>query len=189
MQNVFIETTKGWGKFMVARFDSELQLPSTMLRPDSPYPILLSRLGWGSLDIIVFDLTTREGAAFTPGGNAHDDLEQHKIEVCPLFESFLEWLYKQDLSDLEKLPKQIDLSAYGNQREGPKEELIANAIRICREVEVDNVNEELVYRGSVVASVPCCECAGLGTNDCGTCHGQKVFRYKDVVRNPELLCR
>lgn len=137
MQNVFIEATNGpnnWGKFMVARFDEEWQRPSWVLahcfpseQPESPtaqVPLLATR-GWSRDTIIVFDLETREGAAFRPGGFAAPDLEKHRIWVCPLFGPFLTWLYKQDLSDLSKLPAHVDLpgapfSMQGYRRPGKK---------------------------------------------------------------------
>jgi hypothetical protein len=145
MQNVFIEATNGpqnWGKFMVARFDEEWKRMSEVLQeemlpimklaaervgmpPQVPLrvPPLLHGIGWSAGDIIVFDLQTCEGAAFSPGGSAHYDLMKHKVWVCPLFEPFLTWLYKQDLSDLAKLPKRIDLpdaefALFGYRREG-----------------------------------------------------------------------
>jgi hypothetical protein len=84
-----------------------------------------NRIGWDSRHIIVFDLQTCEGAAFRPGGNAHYDLDKHQIWVRPLFEPFLEWLYKQpQLNDLTALPDCIDLAdapfaMAGYRRNGP----------------------------------------------------------------------
>jgi hypothetical protein len=60
--------------------------------------------------MIVFDLQTCERASFRPGGNAKYDLDKHKIWVCPLFEPFLCWLYKQQLDDFTALPGHIDLA-------------------------------------------------------------------------------
>lgn len=57
----------------------------------------------------MLDLETGEGALFLPGGYASADLDKHKVWVCPLFEPFLAWLYKQDLQDLSKLPDLVDL--------------------------------------------------------------------------------
>lgn len=111
MTNVFIEATNGpqnWGKFMVARFDEEWKRTSAVLAKDivpemeraaerlgikklPPLPPMLSGLGWAGTEIIVFDLQTCEGAAFSawPGGLASSDLNKHRIWVCPLFEPFL----------------------------------------------------------------------------------------------------
>jgi hypothetical protein len=125
MKNVFIEVTNGpqnWGKFMVAQFDDEWRRGSKISESRS----LLRTIGWGANDIVVFDLQTLEGAAFSPHGghgNAHCDLEKHKVWVCPMFEPFLAWLYKQDLSDLDKLPNHVDLpdapfAMHGYRREG-----------------------------------------------------------------------
>jgi hypothetical protein len=75
---------------------------------------------------IVFDLQTCEGTAFRPGGRAKYDLDKHKIWVCPLFEPFLEWLYKQPQhDDLTALPDTIDLpdvpfALSGYRRNGPE---------------------------------------------------------------------
>lgn len=86
MQTKFIEATDGggfnWGKFAVCRFT----------------------------DIVVLDLQTCEGAIFSPGGYAKNDLNgKHQIWVCPMYEPFLTWLYTQDLSDLDALPSLVDL--------------------------------------------------------------------------------
>jgi hypothetical protein len=107
--NVFVEATNGpanWGKFMVARFTpEEWRYPSSV----SPNHFLLNAIGWDPKHVLVIDLQTGEGAIFRPGGFAPADLRKHKIWVCPLFEPFLAWLYKQDLADLTKLPPHIDL--------------------------------------------------------------------------------
>jgi hypothetical protein len=103
-----IEATNGpqnWGKFCVMRFDAEFSHESRV----DPRVLLLRSRGWGCEHVIVFDLETREGAAFRPGGLPSADLNKHKIWVCPLFEPFLAWLYQQDLADLTKLPDHVDL--------------------------------------------------------------------------------
>jgi hypothetical protein len=78
---------------------------------------------WGKFLVIVFDLETNEGASFTPGGLASADLNKHQIWVCPMYEPFLEWLYKQDLTELSKLPDYVHLDApsamAGYRRPGP----------------------------------------------------------------------
>jgi hypothetical protein len=124
MKNVFIEATNGpqnWGKFMVARFDAEWARPSAI----EPFRSLLGAVGWAHEHILVFDLQTGEGAIFKPGGLASADLQKHRIWVCPLFEPFLAWLYRQDLTDLDRLPKHVDLpdaefQMFGYRREGPE---------------------------------------------------------------------
>jgi hypothetical protein len=95
-----------WGKFMVCRLESEewdYQSPISESR-------LLQAIGWGRNHIFVVDLQTGEGARFMPGGLAVADLFSHKIWVCPMFEPFLEWLYKQDLSDLDTLPAVVEIA-------------------------------------------------------------------------------
>lgn len=117
MQTKFIEVTNeldgqpfNWGKFMVARFTdeewarrSQEPVAGTVNRP------LLDLIGWSRRHVIVFDLQTCEGVAVRPGGWPKADLDKHKIWVCPLFEPFLEWLYKQDLSNLLTLPDHVHL--------------------------------------------------------------------------------
>ena len=127
METKLIESSNGphnWGKFMVARFDKdEWKRRSEVAENDYS---LLGQIGWGPEHIMVFDLQTGEGALFSPHGLAGADLEKHRIWVCPLFEPFLEWLYKQDLSDFDKLPSHIDLPDvpfqwHGYRRGGPEE--------------------------------------------------------------------
>jgi len=133
MKTKFIEVTNGnqnWGKFMLLRFDSEFEYASQM----APGSRLLSSIGWAPEHLIVFDLQTCEGAAFRPGGSAKYDLEKHRVWVCPMFEPFLEWLYKQDLSDLAKLPGVLDLpdaefAMYGYRRDGVP--LIGSTPGVC----------------------------------------------------------
>lgn len=106
----FIEATDAtefnWGKFMVCRFEpgewarqSEINNRST----------LMAR-GWTRDNVLVVDLATGEGAIFNPHGSAiHDLNEKHQIWVCPMFEPFLTWLYRQDLTDLAALPGMVSL--------------------------------------------------------------------------------
>lgn len=126
MQTIFIEATNvdgggvNWGKFMLARFDVEEWKRQSKIggRP------MLSERGWTPEHLLVVDLQTGEGAIFAPHGIASCDLnEKHKIWVCPLFEPFLEWLYRQDLSDISKLPGIVKLpkaasALYGYRRPG-----------------------------------------------------------------------
>jgi hypothetical protein len=117
------EATNGgnWGKFAVGRPSSdEWRWPSQI--GDSRMP-MLRQLGWGPEHLWVWDLQTGEGAFFRPGGLAKADLDKHQIWVCPLFEPFLVWLYKQDLSDLSALPALVELpdvpfEFYGYRRGG-----------------------------------------------------------------------
>jgi hypothetical protein len=124
MKTKIIEATHGtewgnWGRFMVGRFDSEHARQSVIKDGGR----VLSR--WGLESIFVMDLVTGEGAMFRPGGLAKADLEKHRVWVCPLFEPFLEWLYRQDLADLDALPDHVALpdapfAIYGHRRQGPK---------------------------------------------------------------------
>ena len=104
----FIEATNGprnWGKFCVGRFDTEWGQRSIVVESFS----LLRATGWTPKHLLVIDLQTGEGAIFRPGGLADADLNRHKIWCCPLFPHFLAWLYKQDLTDLARLPDHVDL--------------------------------------------------------------------------------
>jgi hypothetical protein len=115
----FIEASHGgrgnWGKFCVCRFeDHEWARESYVAKHDVEPELamktsLLRTRGWSPRHIIVLDLETGEGAAFSPGGSAQADLNKKQIFVCPLFEPFLNWLYQQDLSDIQKLPNFITL--------------------------------------------------------------------------------
>lgn len=97
--------TGNWGKFFCGRFTKEeWGRPSAV----SPRWSLLAQRGWTHDHILVFDIETGEGAIFKPGGLASADLAKHKIWVCPMFPRFLEWLYEQDLSDLDALPSTVE---------------------------------------------------------------------------------
>lgn len=106
----FIEATDAtefnWGKFAVCRFTSE----EWARRSEIGGRLMLNERGWGPEHLLVLDLQTGEGSIFEPHGYARSDLnEKHQIWVCPMFEPFLAWLYKQDLTDLEKLPAVVNL--------------------------------------------------------------------------------
>lgn len=111
-----------WGKFMLMRPSHEWDRIS-VFAPASSVRSLLREIGWGPEYIWVLDLQTGEGACFLPHGLASADLNKHKIWVCPMYEPFLEWLYAQDLSDLNSLPDKVNLpkaapALYGYRRGG-----------------------------------------------------------------------
>jgi hypothetical protein len=121
MQTKIIEAVEkrqfNWGKFMLCRFDKEWGYQSAL----NQETVLCPR--WDRRSLLVMDLETGEGAIFMPGGLARADLNKHSIWVCPLFESFLAWLYAQDLSDLNALPALVSLGdvptdMYGYRRSG-----------------------------------------------------------------------
>jgi len=126
MKTKIIEVTNNqlnWGKFMLCRFEDE----EWATRSQIGSGLLLPQIGWSMDHIWVFDLQTFEGAAFLPRGIAEYDLRKHQIWVCPMFEPFLEWLYMQDLSNLEKLPSVLNLKdaefmMSGHRRPGPDDE-------------------------------------------------------------------
>lgn len=125
MQTKFIEAHDGakfnWGKFMLGRWDAtECGYRSAI---DSN-PLIRGR-GWGAEHLLVLDLQTGEGAMFAikAHGLPSSDLNKHEVWVCPMFEPFLGWLYKQDVTDLDKLPSLVDLgkvetAMYGYRRAG-----------------------------------------------------------------------
>jgi hypothetical protein len=93
------------GKFAVCRFEEHEWMKKSAISPEFP---LLAGRGWTRDHVLVLDIQTGEGAIFKPGGLAEYDLnEKHKIWVCPMYQPFLEWLYKQDLKDLSKLPSLV----------------------------------------------------------------------------------
>lgn len=131
METTFIEAVNehngalfNWGKFMVARFEGhEWKRYSRIIDGMSDKRILGSR-GWDARHLLVLDLETGEGALFAHGGLVPSDLRAHRIWVCPIFEPFLAWLYTQDVSNLEALPRLVKLKEapgrlFGHRREGP----------------------------------------------------------------------
>jgi hypothetical protein len=96
------EQTGNWGKFFIGRFDA-----GEWATPSQISGFAIGGRGWSEDHLFVMDLQTGEGALFRHGGFARADLNKHRIWVCPLFEPFLTWLYKQDVSDLDALPALI----------------------------------------------------------------------------------
>jgi hypothetical protein len=135
MQRYFFETVNAlnWGKFMICQFDStDFAEPAVV--DDITHQGLIHGRGWGPEHLLIVDLQTGEGAFFRPGGLPVADLTKHRIWVCPMFEPFLEWLYKQDLRDLSALPRLIELhdapmSYAGYRRPGPDFDLMLGAVR------------------------------------------------------------
>lgn len=111
MKTRIIEATNGfnWGKFMLGRFEEEYDHRS----PISPDMSPMAR--WDRNNMLVLDLATGEGAIFRIGGSVEYDLNQkHKIWVCPMYQPFLEWLYKQPHPfDLEALPAVVNVDPEG----------------------------------------------------------------------------
>lgn len=115
MKTKFIEAEHddiqfNWGKFMVAEFDED-EWERSPAASGTRGGSLLSQVGWTPRHLLVLDLQTGEGAVFMPGGLPSADLDKHRVWVCPMFEPFLNWLYKQDLSDLDALPSVIRFKA------------------------------------------------------------------------------
>lgn len=113
---------ENWGKFLVGVPDMEWSRHPEVGQ-DKRFS-LLSTQGWSAEHAWVCDLATGEGAYFRLGGNARADLEKHRIWVCPLFEEFLGWLYRQNIETLHLLPPVVELpeamfSIAGYRRLGP----------------------------------------------------------------------
>lgn len=131
MKTHIIEATNGpnnWGKFMLMVPDAEWARTPAAPGCESPVSLLQQR-GWNrDSDLIVFDLQTREGAAFSlQASSPHQALEKHRIWVCPLFEPFLTWLYEQPAAKVLglDLPPHVDLpdavfAFAGHRRSGPE---------------------------------------------------------------------
>jgi hypothetical protein len=109
----FIEVTNvkdggiNFGKFLLLRYDES----EWAVRSSVDGHGLLSGRGWTPKHLWVLDVQTGEGACYMPGGLASHDLnEKHKIWVCPMYEPFLTWLYRQDLTDITALPSLVELS-------------------------------------------------------------------------------
>lgn len=111
-----------WGKFMVGVFDVEWEQRSAV----DPGSSVMRACGWGPDHITVLDLQTGEGGVFFPHGLASADLNKKRVWVCPLFEPFLEWLYRQDLTDVAALPVHVELDhpleLQGYRRPGQEQE-------------------------------------------------------------------
>lgn len=130
----FVEVTNGFnfGKFAVCRFEEhELAYTSVLDATMGMQIRLIGGRGWGPDHLLILDLQTGEGAMFRPGGLARADLNKHKIWVCPMFEPFLAWAWKQDLSDLDVLPALVELteleapsSMHGYRRTGVQEPFV-----------------------------------------------------------------
>ncbi len=112
MKTKFIEahdaTDFNWGKFAVGRYEPEEWDRMSSVDTKTGVP-LLNAVGWEENHIWVMDLQTGEGFCTTTYGSSTADLNKHKVWVCPMFEPFLEWLYKQDLTDLDQLPSVVNL--------------------------------------------------------------------------------
>jgi hypothetical protein len=119
-----------WGKFLLMRPDEEWSRRSKIEGDDpdltSRIPLLRTQ-GWGRDHLFVMDLATGEGAMFLARRHeiAVHQLMNHRIWVCPLFEPFLEWLFRQDLADLDALPDVVELPEApsefrGYRRPGPE---------------------------------------------------------------------
>ncbi len=111
-----------WGKFMVGRFDVEWSLPSVI---DPGVQTLLHRLGWGPDHFLIVDLSVGHGAIFARHGHVWNDIDEKGIYFCWMFPAFLEWIRKQDLSDIEALPDSVVLEE--NRRPQPQTAGVTNA--------------------------------------------------------------
>jgi len=128
MLTKIIEATneeQNWGKFCLGRFSKdEWEVLSQV-----DHRSVLGGRGWSRGCLLVLDLQTGEGCVFEPHGLASADLNKHRIWVCPLFEPFLNWLYKQKtetLNDFESLPAMVNFTLEeaqfefrGHRRPGP----------------------------------------------------------------------
>lgn len=126
MVTKFIECTEptgfNWGKFMLARFT----LDEWHARSAVDKGHLIRQRGWSPDHTLVFDLQTGEGFLTPTNGLPRADLNKHQVWVCPMFEPFLVWLYKQPQPlDFDSLPSHVVLpegtptAMSGYRRPGP----------------------------------------------------------------------
>ena len=124
MKIKLVEVTNGnrnWGKFLLGAFDTEWEYKSAIDGNS-----IIGGRGWTRDHLLVLDLQTGEGAMFRLGGLAKADLDKHRVWVCPMYEPFLTWLYKQP--DPFEIPAHVDLpdaefAMAGYRRPGPDIEL------------------------------------------------------------------
>lgn len=130
MRTKIVEATNNnfnWGKFLLGDFDvDELSYRSLI-----DQGLLIRGRGWGPGHLLVFDLQTGEGSWFRLGGYAKHDLDKHRIWVCPMFEPFLEYLYRwhSEGKDPFDLPGLLDIkdappAMSGYRRSGPEDDII-----------------------------------------------------------------
>lgn len=89
-----INKNQNWGKFLIGKFNRDEWDRTTKIGPPTSLPLLVQR-GWATYHRLVLDIETGEAVMVSPGGSAHADLNKHQIWVCPMFEPFLEWWYKE----------------------------------------------------------------------------------------------
>lgn len=112
MKTKIIETSDtakfNWGKFLIGRFDHEWEREAGVSPEEGS---LLRSQGWGPDHILVMDLSVGHAAMFLPSRSAKPeiDIRNTGIYFCPLFSGFLEWVYQQDLTDLDALPDYVEL--------------------------------------------------------------------------------
>lgn len=128
MHTKVVEATNlmNWGKFLLCKFTKEEWAIKSKV---SEGEFLIRGRGWDDSSLFVMDLQTGEGAMFHPSNFAipEFELEKHQIWVCPMFAPFLDWLYKQDVSDIDQLPDVVDMpknifAFSGYRRKGPDQE-------------------------------------------------------------------
>ena len=115
MKTRLVEVTDGafYGKFLVGKFDEaewrhEGEIPKESIIRPVPYA-LLDICGWSRDHLLVLDLETGNGTIFRPGGALDYDMEKRKMGyVCPLYRTFLGWLYEHAARtgsiDLDDIP-------------------------------------------------------------------------------------
>jgi hypothetical protein len=73
---------------------------------------LLRMCGWSPICCGCWISRPAKGRASKLGGRGSVDLSEsgkQQIWVCPMFEPFLEWFYRRDLNDSDKLPALVNL--------------------------------------------------------------------------------
>lgn len=138
METKMIEATQNGGlldQFLIGRFDDEWWRRGLV---NGLGQSLLRQEGWGPEHLLVLSLTTPgTGAIFAVRSDAwpEADLKKRRLmnAVSPLMVPFLEWLYVQDLKDLQALPDVVELEGVFERadrlrkEQEPPEDLLANA--------------------------------------------------------------
>lgn len=112
METKIIEATRDEGlldQFLIGRFDDEWWRRGLV---NGIQQSLLRQEGWGRDHLLVMSLTRPgNGSIFAVRKNAYPraDMEKRRLEFSALMEPFLEWLYQQDLTDLQALPDVVEL--------------------------------------------------------------------------------
>ena len=98
-----------WGSFLVITFDEEWERKVMVSDPETQRFSLLAAHGWTREHLLVVDLGIGRGAMFHTRVDPRSQIAAIDFHFSPFFLCFLDWLWAQDLSDLDALPEHIVL--------------------------------------------------------------------------------